>query len=80
MVSDTIVIKGRRYYYYDTYTSWEKARKIARSKKRLNKRNQHFIQIEEKGGILPYRDYNLYMTKVRRFTLANIHKTIIRKK
>lgn len=59
-------IKGRRYYYYDSFNSWRDAYNVARSLQRKNKKNKYFIEVCEVGYLFPYKKYKLYTTKFAR--------------
>lgn len=65
-----IWIKGKRYYYYDTYTNKEQMNHVIRSKKRICRKNKHFVIKHDTSGIIgfisPHTTYSLYMTKIIR--------------
>ena len=64
-MSRYIWLKGRKYYLYDTYSTWDKAYSMARYYNKKNKKNKYFIMKTETyftGQIV----YKLYMTKYMR--------------
>ena len=65
MAFDRIWIKGKTYYYYDSYGDWRTARAVAL---RFRKRNgsRYFILSKEKGFVFPEKTYRLYLTRAAR--------------
>lgn len=65
-----IWVKNRKYYRYDTYTTYEQARRIAEKKKKVSKKNKWFIMTHQAGGITGFvhahNNYTLYMTHIIR--------------
>jgi len=61
-------IKRVKYYYYDTYGSWDEAYRIAKYYKKKMK-NKFYIKKTEVGWFAPYFLYELYLTKVMRLGL-----------
>lgn len=63
-----IWIKNKRYYLWDTFTTYEQARRVAEAKKKVSKKNKWFIMTHEAGGITgtiyAHNNYSLYMTHV----------------
>lgn len=63
-----IWIKNKRYYLYDTYTTYQQARNVAESKRKVSKKNKWFIMTHEAGGITgaiyAHTNYSLYMTHI----------------
>lgn len=63
-----IWIKNKRYYLYDTYTTYKQAREIAEKKKKNCKKNKWFIMKHQAGGITgtiyAHENYSLYMTHI----------------
>jgi len=57
--------QNRRYNYYDTYTDWEEAHRIALYYKRKNK-CKYFILKYEHGFLFPETRYKLYLDKIIR--------------
>lgn len=64
MTAKWIWIKGQRYYLYDSYDSWNKARDEARKHSKKNKKNKYFILQYETFGLISEMKYALYMNKV----------------
>lgn len=63
-----IWIKNKRYYLYDTYITYEQARRTADQKKKISKKNRWFIMTHEAkgitGAIYAHKNYSLYMTHI----------------
>lgn len=66
MPAKIIYIKNRRYYYFDTYSSYEQAKNVAERYNRRNKKNKYFILTTESRLILPMKNYHLYLSKTMR--------------
>lgn len=62
-------IRGKKYYYYDTFKSWADAYNIARYYHKKNPKCRYFIVKVEKGYLFPSEYYKLYLTKVARLGL-----------
>ena len=61
-----IYFKKTPYYYYDSYSTWEKANEMGRYYKRKLK-SKYFILTTEKGGVFaPRKTYKLFLTKIYR--------------
>lgn len=58
-----IWIKNKKYYLWETYSTWNEAYKIAQYYKKKNK-SKYFIIKYEHGFIIPHIRYRLYMDKV----------------
>ena len=61
----SIIIKGLRYYYYDTYSTREKAYKSAIYWKGRRPKTKYFI-IEKQNWTFNNTSYELYLTKIAR--------------
>lgn len=65
-----IWIKGKKYYKYETYNSFEQALNMAKAKKKRDKKCKYFIQEHDAGGILgyiaPHTRYTLYLNRLLR--------------
>lgn len=57
-----IWIRGKRYYYYDSFDTWKEAYNQARWAMRKNRKNRYFIQKVEVGFMIPRTVYRLYLT------------------
>jgi len=66
MPSRMIYIKNRRYYYYDTFSTYEQAKSVAQRYHKRNKKNKYFILTTESGIILNVKNHHLYLTKTMR--------------
>lgn len=61
-----IIIYNNRYYYlYDSYTTWDQAKRAGIAAKRRNHKNHWYILKSITGGLFPTTRYYLYMDKVR---------------
>lgn len=58
-----IYVKNKRYYYFDTYSTYRQALSVAKKQYKRN-RSKYFILICEKGWLYPYKVYKLYLTNV----------------
>ena len=58
-----IWIKNKKYYLYDTYNTWEQARKEALRFRKKNK-CRYFITKQEEGWLFPSDRYFLWLNKV----------------
>lgn len=67
-MSKYLWIKGKRYYYYDTYDTWRQAYAVAKAKNKKNPKNKYYIQKVECGYVIPKFAYKLYMTKFGSFS------------
>lgn len=68
---NVIIIKGQKYYPYDSYDSWEEALKKAKSfkkktKKIYGKATSYYIMQTEEGLFFPETKYKLYMNMVQK--------------
>lgn len=54
--------KNRKYYLWDSFTTWEAAHKIAKYHRKKNK-SRYFIIKSETGYLIPQIRYHLYMDK-----------------
>lgn len=71
-----IKIKKKKYYYFDTFKSWKEAYQVYKGYKKIDNKNRYFIIINETGIIAPYKEYKLYMTKIKKmFGIPIISKT-----
>lgn len=61
-------IGGRKYYYYDTFSSWNEAYRTARWQRKKNKKCRYFIQKVESGFIAPTDKFRLYLTHTIRLS------------
>ena len=61
-----IWIRGQRYYYYDGYDTYQKAKEIAKWYRKKNKKCKYFILKIERGFWFPQDKYVLYLNKVVR--------------
>lgn len=63
-----IWVKHKRYYLFDTYDSWNEARKVAKQKRNKNKSRYFILPYEAKGflDIVAKKKYALYLDKVMR--------------
>lgn len=57
---------GKRYYYYETYDTWQEAYRVAQYYKKKN-RSRYYIMKIERGMFLEHY-YRLYMNRV--FTMG----------
>lgn len=68
MLPKYIWVKNRKYYLWDTFTTYEQARNVAESKKKRCKKNKWFIMTHQAGGITgtiyAHNNYTLYMTHI----------------
>lgn len=69
MTDKFIVISGRRYTYYDTFSSKSKAFAVGRSLKEKNPQQRYYVMTVDKGGIYPRFVYRLYLSRFLRFGL-----------
>lgn len=65
MPAKWIVLRGRRYYYYETYNTYQEARRMADRYKRRNKKMRAFI-LPIESFWFPKIKYRLYLNKVSR--------------
>jgi len=65
MTLRTIYIQGKRYNFFDIYSTREKALAIAHKYKEKTK-SQYFILETEEGFFAPRKAFRLYLTRVWR--------------
>lgn len=64
---NSIWVKKTQYFYYDSYDTFEQAKKVAKLYKgKKHKGNKYHILLAETGFMFPATKYRLYMTKVMR--------------
>lgn len=58
-----IIVAKTKYYYFDSYNSWNDAYEVARKYKRM--KCKYFILQKEFGFLFPELKYVLYLNKYR---------------
>ena len=64
MASKYIWIRGKRYYLWGSFDTWQEAYNEYKRYKKKNKKNRYYIQKVEQGFFFPECKYKLYMTHV----------------
>jgi hypothetical protein len=65
---DTIWIKNRKYFLYDTYSTGQEAIKIAKQAKKEDKKTKYFI-ITTTKGIIPHKIHKLYFNNIQKLRI-----------